>query len=275
MTDSSEYKPEHGERRNADDADSNTGDHPAEPTEADWLEVEAALSSRSKATTDPNKADSGRVTASRRAIDPSHPLMMVETAFLASAASLIWLVNFYFPVGPLLRIFFPIPIALIYLRWNNRSAWMGALISGLLLSVLMGPVRSIQYVMPFGLLGVLLGLFWKRRANWGISVGIGALLGALGLFFRIWLVSVLLGDDLWLYATNQITGLLEWVFIRLGLLIQPSLELVQLALVVMILFNNLVYLFVVHLVALFLLDRLGNPIPRPPRWVQVMLEYEE
>jgi uncharacterized protein YybS (DUF2232 family) len=244
------------------------------PTEADWLDVEAVLA-RSEETAPSVQANLGGNAMSRRAIDPSHPLITVETAFLASAASLIWLVNFYFPMGPLLRIFFPIPIALIYLRWNSRAAWMGALISGLLLSVLMGPVRSIQYVMPFGLLGVLLGMFWKRRANWVTSVSIGALLGALGLFFRIWLVSALLGDDLWLYTTTQITGLVEWLFIKLGLLAQPSLELIQAALVGMILFNNVVYLFVVHLVALFLLDRLGTPIPRPPRWVQVMLDYEE
>ena len=43
----------------------------------------------------------------------------------------------------------------------------------------------------------------------------------------------------------------------------------------MILVNNIVYLFVVHLVALLLLDRLGNPIPRPPSWVQVLIDYEE
>jgi len=30
----------------------------------------------------------------------------------------------------------------------------------------------------------------------------------------------------------------------------------------------------VHLVALLVLDRLGNPIPRPPKWVQVILDYE-
>jgi uncharacterized protein YybS (DUF2232 family) len=43
----------------------------------------------------------------------------------------------------------------------------------------------------------------------------------------------------------------------------------------MIILNNVIYLFVVHLVALLLLDRLGNPIPRPPHWVQVLLDYEE
>ncbi|MHC5831106.1 MAG: DUF2232 domain-containing protein, partial [Nostoc sp.] len=51
------------------------------------------------------------------------PLRMVETAFLASTASLIWFINFYFPLGPVLRIFFPVPIALVYLRWGKRAAW--------------------------------------------------------------------------------------------------------------------------------------------------------
>ena len=71
------------------------------------------------------------------------PLSMVETAFLASTASLIWLINYYFPLGPVLRIFFPIPIALVYLRWGHRASWMSALVSGLLLSVLMG--QNAQY----------------------------------------------------------------------------------------------------------------------------------
>src|SRR4028119_2383198 len=50
---------------------------------------------------------------------PAPPLAMVETAFLASTSSLIWLINYYFPLGPLLRMFFPIPIALVYLRWGK------------------------------------------------------------------------------------------------------------------------------------------------------------
>ncbi|MCL6434375.1 MAG: DUF2232 domain-containing protein [Leptolyngbyaceae cyanobacterium HOT.MB2.61] len=209
-----------------------------------------------------------------RTVDPSSPLMMVETAFLASAASLIWLVNYYFPMGPVLQIFFPIPIALTYLRWNSRAAWMGAFVSGLLLSVLMGPARSILYVMPFGLLGVLLGVLWRRGAKWGLAIGMGSLLCSFGFFFRIWLVSLLLGDDLWLYATTQVTDLLEWLFIKLGLLIQPDLWMVQMAVIIMVFLKNIVYMFVVHLVAWYLLDRLGNPIPRPPKWVQLLMDYE-
>lgn len=203
------------------------------------------------------------------------PLRVVETAFLASTASLIWLVNYYFPMGPLLRIFFPVPIALVYLRWGNRASWMGALVSGLLLSVLMGPTRSILFVIPFGLMGVLLGGLWRRGVNWSISILLGGILGTFGYVFRFWLLSILLGQNLWTYVTTQVTELVELAFVKLGLLAVPSLSLIQLMAVGLILLSNLVYLFVVHLAALLLLDRLGNPIPRPPYWVQVLIEYEE
>lgn len=201
-------------------------------------------------------------------------LILVETAFLASTASLIWLVNYYFPLGPVLRLFFPVPIALVYLRWGHRAAWMSALVSGLLLSVLMGPPRSIQYLMPFGLLGVLLGACWRRRTGWTVSIGLGSLLGTIGFFFRFWLVSILLGEDLWVYLINQVTQLAEWIFLKLGLLATPSVLLIQAIALAIVLLNNIIYLFVVHVAAWFLLDRLGNPIPRPPQWVQVMLDYE-
>lgn len=211
----------------------------------------------------------------QRAFMPkSSPIRMVETAFLASAASLIWFVNYYVPLGPLLRVFFSLPIVLLYLRWGRREAWMGALVSGLLLTVLMGPTRSIGYVIPYAWLGVALGQLWKRKASWWVSVGIGTVIGAFGFFFRYWLLSILLGRDLWVYATTQITELVEWIFIKLGILAQPSLELVQLVAVGMVILNSMVYLFVVHLVALLLFDRLQTPISRPPQWVAVLLDYE-
>jgi uncharacterized protein YybS (DUF2232 family) len=205
---------------------------------------------------------------------PSQTLVMVETAFLASTASLIWLINYYFPLGPLLKIFFPIPIALVYLRRGPRAAWMSALVSGLLLSVLMGPTRSIIFIMPYGLMGVQLGALWSKGADWFWSILMGTLIGAFGFFFRFWLFSILLGEDLWLYVITQITEFLDWVFLQLGLLAQPSFWLIQLIAIVTIFINSLVYIFVVHLVALLMLDRLKNPIPRPPEWVTVLFDYE-
>ncbi len=202
------------------------------------------------------------------------PLVLVETAFLASTASLIWFINYYFPIGPLLKIFFPIPIALLYLRWGKRASWMGTTVSGLLLSVLMGPTRSILFVIPFALMGVMLGAIWKRGQNWFISIAYGSLLGSIGFFFRFWLLSILLGQDLWIYLITQVTELVEWGFVKLGLLNQPNLLLIQLIALIVVFVNNVIYLFVVHIVALLLLDRIGNSIPRPPKLVKILLDYD-
>lgn len=211
---------------------------------------------------------------SRQQLKADAPKRMVETAFLASASSLIWFINNYFPLGPVLRIFFPVPLALVYLRWGNRAAWMGAVVSGLLLSVLMGPVRSLLFVMPFAFMGVLLGATWHRRVPWIVSITLGTLLGTLGVFFRVWLLSVLSGEDLWIYFINQTTDFLEWLFLKLGILATPSVFFIQVGAIALIIINNFIYLFVVHLAAWLLLDRLGNPIPRPPRWVQVLMDNE-
>lgn len=202
------------------------------------------------------------------------PLVMVETAFLASAASLIWLINYYFPFGPFLRIFFPIPIALLYLRRGNRAAWMGTLVSGLLLSVLMGPTRSILYVMPYAVMGVQLGVLWERRSNWYISMTIATLLGTIGFFFRFWLLSLLLGEDLWRYSINQVTVWLNWLVLRLGLLTQPERLWIEVVAIAMVVLNSFIYAFTVHLVALIMFDRLKNRIPRPPEWIQVLFDYD-
>ena len=203
----------------------------------------------------------------------TNTVVMVETAFLASAASLVWLINYYFPLGPLLKIFFPIPIALIYLRRGNRASWMTAIVSGLLLMVLMGPTRSIIFLMPYGLMGVLLGACWQRKASWLLSIGLGAIIGTVGIFFRFWLTSILVGENLWLYAITQITQLLDWIFFKFGILAQPSFALIQALVIASVIVQNLIYLFAVHLVALMLLDRLNNPISRPPEWVRVLLDY--
>jgi uncharacterized protein YybS (DUF2232 family) len=208
------------------------------------------------------------------------PLVMVETAFLASTAALIWLVNTYFPPGPILRLLFPLPTALVYLRWGPRAAWMSAVVSGLLLSVLMGPPRSLLFLIPYALLGVQLGFFWVRGASWYLSVAIGAILGTLGFFFRLWLSSVLVGEDLWVYLTAQVTQMLNWGLERLvdlglldiGVLGRANLEAIQVLALVSVLSSNVVYLLTVHLAAWMLLTRLGTKIPDPPGWVQDLLK---
>ncbi|WP_206688491.1 DUF2232 domain-containing protein [Cyanobacterium stanieri] len=201
-------------------------------------------------------------------------IALVETAFLASTASLIWLIDYYFRLGPFLKMLYPLPIALVYMRRGRRASIMTTIVSGLLLSILMGPPRSIVYIIPYGLMGIQLGGMWRNNSHWHLSLLMGSIIGSFGFFFRFWLFSILLGEDLWIYVINQITGLADWIFLRLGILSQPSTLVIQLLILAVVFVNNLIYCFTVHLVALLMLDRLKNPIPRPPEWIKIILDYE-
>ncbi|NJK35866.1 MAG: DUF2232 domain-containing protein [Oscillatoriales cyanobacterium SM2_2_1] len=198
-------------------------------------------------------------------------LITVETAFLASANALIFLINFYFPVGPFLRMLFPLPVALAYLRWQRRAALMTMVVATLLLMVLMGPIRSFQYVFPHGILGVLLGFLWRRGYPWWITMGVGALTAVAGTLIQLAFLSVMVGENLWFYFVVQISGFLSWLSQWLGILAAPDLWLIQVMILGSIGISNGLYLLLVHLAGFALLDRLGHPIPAPPRWVQALL----
>ncbi|AFZ54779.1 DUF2232 domain-containing protein [Cyanobacterium aponinum UTEX 3222] len=201
-------------------------------------------------------------------------IALVESAFLASTASLIWLIDYYFRIGPFLKMLFPLPIALVYLRRGKRASIITTIVCGLLLAILMGPPRSIVYIVPYGLMGIQLGALWRRGVNWYVSIFVASLIGCFGFFFRFWLFSILLGEDLWVYVISQITNLADWIFLKLGILARPDMITIQLLAIAVVMVNNIIYSLTVHLVALLMLDRLKTPIPRPPKWLQVILDYE-
>ncbi len=200
-------------------------------------------------------------------------IALVESAFLASTASLIWLIDYYFRL-PFIKMLFPLPIALVYLRRGRRAAVITTIVCGLLLAILMGPPRSIVFVIPYGLMGIQLGALWRRKTNWYLSILLATIIGCFGFFFRFWLFSILLGEDLWVYLISQVTNLADWIFLKLGILAIPSTTMIQFLALIVVLINNAIYALTVHLVALLMLDRLDNPIPRPPKWIQVILDYE-
>ncbi|MFM2304147.1 MAG: hypothetical protein RLZZ135_1557 [Cyanobacteriota bacterium] len=103
------------------------------------------------------------------------------------------------------------------------------------------------------------------------SISLGALLGCVGFFFQLWLTSVLLGEDLWMYLMARIHDFVEWLFVQLGILAEPNLLTIQILAIFSILCGKFIYLFVVHIVALRVFERLGNPIPKPPAWVDSFL----
>ena len=93
-------------------------------------------------------------------------LNIVETSYLASLSSLLWVALYYLPIGgALLRLILPLPIILLHLRRGTKTALEGLLIQFLLLFIIMGPVRGTLFLFPYGILAFWLGWSWFRKKS--------------------------------------------------------------------------------------------------------------
>ncbi len=202
---------------------------------------------------------------SRRQLSPRQARQLMDTAYLAAATALLWVALYYLPVGsPLFRLALPLPLALLQLRHGWRCALEGVVVTTLLLVALMGPIRGPLVLFPYGLLSLWLGWGWRRRSSWWLTLGVGALIGAAGFLVRVAVLSVLVGDNLWVVITTAAANLLDRLAGVVGLAGGFDLAQVQVAALLLVLLQNLIVVLALHAVAYWIFPRLDLPISEPP-----------
>tara|TARA_Y100000589_G_scaffold317100_1_gene342640 strand:- start:7965 stop:8603 length:639 start_codon:yes stop_codon:yes gene_type:complete len=195
----------------------------------------------------------------------SQALNIIEPAYLASLSALLWIALYYLPVGgALLRLTLPLPIALLHLRRGTKAAFEGTIIEILLLIILMGPIRGPLFLFPYGLLSFWLGWSWFKEKNWWYSWSFGILIGTFGFFIRVLALSLLVGENLWILITRASYGLLEKIISFLSLSSEPSLLSIQIVAILLILFQEIIYVLTIHIIAYSVFPRLKSKIPEPP-----------
>ena len=210
-----------------------------------------------------------------------HPLshrqarQLMDTAYLAAATALLWIALYYLPVGsPLFRLALPLPLALLQLRQGWRCAVEGVVVTALLLLALMGPIRGLLVLFPYGALALWMGWCWRRGASWWWSWGLGSLIGAAGFLVRVAVLSVLVGQNLWVVITSAAAGLMEKLASLIGHSGSVDLAQVQLLALVLVLLQNVVVVLAMHAVAYWIFPRLKAPIPEPPQFLQVVVAMD-
>jgi uncharacterized protein YybS (DUF2232 family) len=98
------------------------------------------------------------------------------------------------------------------------------------------------------------------------------MLGSLGTAFQLVLISVLLGENVWLYSIIQASSFLNWLLPQWGVLDQPDLLAIQALAIAGIIGSNFIYLLLVHIGAWLLCERLQISIPAPPQWLEALLQ---
>ncbi len=210
-----------------------------------------------------------------RQLSPRQARQLMDTAYLAAATALLWLALYYLPVGgPLFRLALPLPLALLQLRHGWRCAVEGVVVASLLLLALMGPIRGLLMLFPYGLLALWLGWGWRKGLSWWLTLSLGGLIGAVGFLVRVAVLSLLLGENLWVVVTTAAAGLLERL---LGLLsLGPGFDLgqVQLIALALVLVQNLLVVLCLHAIAYWIFPRLQAPIPEPPRALEAQVALD-
>ncbi len=200
---------------------------------------------------------------------------LMDTAYLAAATALLWVALYYLPVGsPLFRLALPLPLALLQLRHGWRCAVEGVVVTTLLLLALMGPIRGPLVLFPYGFLALWLGWGWRRRCSWWLTLAVGALIGTAGFLVRVAVLSVLVGENLWVVITTAAANLLDRVAGWVGLAGGFDLSQVQVAALVLLLFQNLIVALALHAVAYWIFPRLEMPIGEPPPALRALLALD-
>jgi uncharacterized protein YybS (DUF2232 family) len=199
----------------------------------------------------------------------------MDTAYLAAATALLWAGLYFLPIGsPLFRLALPLPLTLLQLRHGGRCAVEGVAVSVLLLIALMGPVRGPLMLFPFGLLALWLGWAWRRGCSWWMSLSVAAVIGTAGFLVRLAVLSVLVGENLWVLLTAVAAGLLDRLAGLVGSTASFDLSVVQLVAVLLLLVQNFVVSLCQHAVAYWIFPRLQAPIPEPPPSLQALVALD-
>ena len=202
-------------------------------------------------------------------------LKMVETSYMAAASALIWIALYYLPVGgALFRLALPLPLALLQIRRGSNTSLEGVFLAVLLLTALMGPVRGPLILFPYGLLAIWLGWSWHRGFNWWLSWGVGVFIGTSGFLVRVFVLSLLIGENLWVVITRAGSGLLDKLLELLNIPFSPGLTEVQVVAILLVILQEAIYVLALHALAFWIFPRLKAPIPEPPLLLHGLVSLE-
>ena len=202
-------------------------------------------------------------------------LKIVESSYLAAATALIWIALYYLPIGgAVFRLALPLPLALLQIRRGVKTGIEGVTICVMLLIALMGPLRGPLVLFPYGLLSLWLGYCWEKGWNWWLSWSVGVSIGTMGFLVRVFVLSLLVGENLWVILTRAGAGLLEKGIDIFNLSFTPDMRQVQIVALCLIITQEIIYVLCLHALAYWIFPRLKSSIPEPPALLEKLISLE-
>ena len=202
-------------------------------------------------------------------------LQIVEASYLAAATSLIWIALYYLPIGgAFFRLALPLPLSLLQIRRGVKTGIEGVTICVMLLTALMGPLRGPLVLFPYGFLALWLGYSWRKGWNWWLSWSFGVVIGTMGFLVRVFVLSILVGENLWVIITRAGAALLEKGIDIFNLPFTPDMTQVQIVALCLVITQEIIYVLCLHALAYWIFPRLKSFMPEPPSLLENLISLE-
>ncbi|HFE9683550.1 TPA: YybS family protein [Clostridium perfringens] len=88
---------------------------------------------------------------------------IVEAGIMTTIIFVFMMISNLPLIGSIISFVIPIPIALLYLKYNLKTSISSIVISGVLVGLFMGPIYGVQLAITNGIVGLILGLCVKRK----------------------------------------------------------------------------------------------------------------
>ncbi|KAA3463469.1 Outer membrane usher papC [Gossypium australe] len=202
-------------------------------------------------------------------------LRLVECSMFAAVTGLVYFLSNSLAIENYFGCFFSLPIVISSMRWGVACGRKQLVATVLLLFVLSGPVKAINYLLYHGILGFVMGALWSSGADWTVSIPLCTLVvysplshaRAIGLVGYVLTTSFLIRENILALITINIHASLSYIFAAVGINLIPSMNFIYTLFGILVLLNNASFVFLLHLLYSLFLTRMGMKTSlRLPRW---------
>ncbi|MCD9560877.1 hypothetical protein HAX54_019698 [Datura stramonium] len=199
-------------------------------------------------------------------------LRLVEGAMFAAVSGLAYLLSNSLAVENYFGCFFALPIVVSSMRWGVAAGRKTMVATVVLLFVLSGPVKALNYMLMHGLLGFTMGSLWRLRTSWGASIFLCAFARAVGALGYVILSSFLIGENILALITINIHASLSYILTSLGSPIVPSMNFIYTLFGTLLLINCAFFVSLLHLLYAIFLTKFGMKANlKLPRWLAIAI----
>lgn len=194
-------------------------------------------------------------------------LRLVECSMFAAVTGLVYFLSNSLAIENYFGCFFSLPIVISSMRRGVACGRKQLVATVLLLFVLSGPVKAINYLLTHGILGLVMGALWRSGADWTVTIPLCTLARAIGLVGYVLTTSFLIRENILALITINIHASLSYIFAAVGINLIPSMNFIYTLFGILVLLNSASFVFLLHLLYSLFLTRMGMKTSlRLPRW---------